>query len=109
MFKNGKHIGIYVGDGKMIDAPKPGDKVRIREVYETPTAIRRMIPDDASTSVNMDSVLAGVNALGFNTSGTSATQSAYSQPATADVLGMTDASRTSFDLATLGSGLGIGA
>lgn len=48
VFKNGKHIGIYAGDGKMIDAPKPGDSVRLRDVYETPTAIRRVIPAEQS-------------------------------------------------------------
>ena len=31
------HVGIYVGDGKMLDAPKTGDKVRIRDVWETPS------------------------------------------------------------------------
>jgi hypothetical protein len=39
------HVGIYVGDGKMIEAPRPGLSVRIAEVYETPTAIRRIIPE----------------------------------------------------------------
>jgi peptidoglycan DL-endopeptidase CwlO len=39
------HVGIYVGDNKMIEAPRPGLSVRISEVYETPTAIRRIIPE----------------------------------------------------------------
>jgi hypothetical protein len=39
------HVGIYVGDGKMLDAPKTGDKVRIRDVWETPSHIRRVLPD----------------------------------------------------------------
>ncbi len=38
------HVGIYVGDGKMIEAPRPGLEVRIADVYETPTAIRRILP-----------------------------------------------------------------
>lgn len=38
------HIGIYVGDGKMIHAPRPGAQVRVEDVYDTPTAIRRVIP-----------------------------------------------------------------
>jgi peptidoglycan DL-endopeptidase CwlO len=38
------HIAIYIGDGKMIHAPQPGEKVRIQDVYDTPTAIRRILP-----------------------------------------------------------------
>ena len=49
------HVGIYVGDGQMIEAPRPGLAVRIGPVYETPTAIRRIVPDgiaaDGATSV----------------------------------------------------------
>jgi len=44
------HVGIYIGDGQMIEAPRPGKDVRIAPVYETPTAIRRIIPDTAATS-----------------------------------------------------------
>lgn len=44
------HIGIYIGDGKMIHAPKPGEKVRIEDVYDTPTAIRRVIGAEPSTA-----------------------------------------------------------
>lgn len=43
VFGGGSHIGIYVGGGRMIDAPKPGDVVRERDVYETPTTIRRVL------------------------------------------------------------------
>ena len=38
------HIGIYVGDNKMIVAPSRGDVVKIQEVYRTPSAIRRILP-----------------------------------------------------------------
>ena len=43
VFGGGSHIGIYVGGGRMIDAPKPGDVVRERDVYATPTTIRRVL------------------------------------------------------------------
>jgi soluble lytic murein transglycosylase-like protein len=39
------HIGIYVGDNKMIVAPHTGDHVKIQTVYAKPTAIRRIVPD----------------------------------------------------------------
>ncbi|GMA88904.1 hypothetical protein GCM10025868_41540 [Angustibacter aerolatus] len=37
------HIGIYVGDGKMLHAPHTGTDVKIAKVYETPTRIRRVV------------------------------------------------------------------
>ena len=39
------HVAVYMGDHKMIEAPRPGKDVRISDVYETPTAIRRVLPD----------------------------------------------------------------
>lgn len=48
IFGGGSHIGLYVGDGRMIDAPKPGRSVAVRDVYETPTTIRRILPASAS-------------------------------------------------------------
>jgi hypothetical protein len=44
------HIGIYIGDGKMIHAPQPGEKVRVQDVYETPSAIRRILPESGATA-----------------------------------------------------------
>jgi cell wall-associated NlpC family hydrolase len=38
------HIGIYAGNGLMVVAPKTGDVVKVQNVYETPTAIRRVVP-----------------------------------------------------------------
>jgi hypothetical protein len=42
------HIGIYVGDGKMLAAPRRGDVVKIQDVYRTPTAIRRILPEEGA-------------------------------------------------------------
>lgn len=39
------HIGIYIGDNQMIHAPRPGKDVEISPVYDTPSAIRRIVPD----------------------------------------------------------------
>jgi soluble lytic murein transglycosylase-like protein len=38
------HVGIYIGNNKMIEAPRTGLDVRVIDVYETPTAIRRVLP-----------------------------------------------------------------
>lgn len=43
------HVAIYVGGGKMIEAPRPGLKVREVDVYGTPTAIRRILPSGPTT------------------------------------------------------------
>lgn len=42
------HIGIYVGNNKMIVAPRTGDVVKVQTLYRTPTAIRRILPDVAA-------------------------------------------------------------
>ncbi|HYF71421.1 MAG TPA: transglycosylase SLT domain-containing protein [Nocardioides sp.] len=44
------HVGIYIGNNQMIEAPRPGLEVRIGPVYETPSAIRRVLPDTATVS-----------------------------------------------------------
>lgn len=50
------HIGIYLGNGQMIEAPRPGLGVRIGPVYETPTAIGRVVqPSAASAGAVSDS------------------------------------------------------
>ena len=48
------HVGIYLGDNQMIEAPRPGLDVRIGPVYETPTAIRRIVgePTAAAPTLN---------------------------------------------------------
>ncbi len=44
------HVAIYIGDGKMIEAPRPGRDVRVSDVYETPSAIRRVLPERVGTA-----------------------------------------------------------
>lgn len=43
------HVAIYMGDNQMVEAPRPGKDVQISSVYETPTAIRRIVPDAGTT------------------------------------------------------------
>jgi cell wall-associated NlpC family hydrolase len=45
------HIGIYAGNGLMVVAPKSGDVVKVQNVYDTPTAIRRVLPSGGSPGV----------------------------------------------------------
>jgi hypothetical protein len=44
------HIAIYVGNGKMIEAPRTGLNVRIVDVPTTPDVIRRIIPENTQVS-----------------------------------------------------------
>ena len=52
------HIAIYLGNGKMIESPRPGKSVQIVDVYATPSAIRRVIPEGGAP------VLDGVGGAG---------------------------------------------
>jgi hypothetical protein len=38
------HVGIYAGEGQMVVAPRRGDVVKVQDVYDTPVAIRRVLP-----------------------------------------------------------------
>jgi cell wall-associated NlpC family hydrolase len=38
------HVAIYIGNGKMIEAPQPGENVKIANVSPTPSSIRRIVP-----------------------------------------------------------------
>jgi hypothetical protein len=51
-FSGNSHVAIYLGNNKMIAAPQPGEKVKIQEVYATPSAIRRIIPDVPAVSAS---------------------------------------------------------
>ena len=53
-----RHIGIYVGDNRMLHAPRTGDVVKIGSVYETPTSIRRVLPDVAPAAPAVDAAAA---------------------------------------------------
>jgi cell wall-associated NlpC family hydrolase len=41
------HVAIYIGDGKMIEAARPGTNVRISDVYGSPV-IRRILPEQST-------------------------------------------------------------
>ncbi|QIG42463.1 transglycosylase SLT domain-containing protein [Nocardioides anomalus] len=55
------HIAIYAGNGQMIEAPRPGLDVRVSDVYETPSAIRRVLDPSAAAPT---SALLGAGGLG---------------------------------------------
>jgi len=49
------HIGIYVGDGKMLVAPHTGTVVQIQDITQTPSTIRRIIGTSAAPSFGVQS------------------------------------------------------
>ncbi len=66
------HIAIYIGGGKMIEAPRPGLDVRVSDVYETPTAIRRVLPQPAVAGLAQASATASLTAPGAGSASLSA-------------------------------------
>jgi cell wall-associated NlpC family hydrolase len=44
------HIGIYIGNNQMIDAPHTGEKVQIQSITATPSAIRRIVGSSIDTT-----------------------------------------------------------
>jgi hypothetical protein len=54
------HVGIYIGNGKMIAAPKAGETVSVKDVG-TPAVIRRVLPEaTTATAATGGAALAGV-------------------------------------------------
>jgi soluble lytic murein transglycosylase-like protein len=54
------HVGIYIGNGKMVAAPQPGEAVKVQDVGN-PAVIRRVLPAQTTPSAGATgSSLAGV-------------------------------------------------
>ncbi|MEB7505634.1 C40 family peptidase [Arthrobacter koreensis] len=50
---DGGHVSIYLGNGKAVDAPQPGQTIQIRDAWETDaniTTIRRILPAESTAS-----------------------------------------------------------
>ncbi len=58
------HIAIYVGNGKMIEAPRTGLDIRLVDVPSTPDYIRRVLPSESSTSAAAAGGVAARSAVG---------------------------------------------
>ncbi len=54
------HVGIYLGNGKMVAAPQPGESVKVQDVG-SPSIIRRVLPTQATPAAGASgAALAGV-------------------------------------------------
>jgi hypothetical protein len=57
------HVAIYIGNGKMIEAARPGTNIRISDVYGSPI-IRRILPEQTAATGSTSSTRAnGWNAI----------------------------------------------
>lgn len=56
------HVGLYIGDGKMIQAPQTGDVVKVSSIGN-PTSIRRLYTDD---SLQLAATPTGGNGFAYN-------------------------------------------
>jgi len=100
VLEGGSHIGIYVGDGKMIHAPKAGDVVKVSKVWETPMTIRRLTTDDAPTTVSGSSsaLLASMRASVLGSGATTAGASTPRASGAAAFQGLFDAAEARYGL-----------
>jgi hypothetical protein len=53
------HVGIYIGNGKMIAAPQAGETVKVQDVGN-PTLIRRVLPEATTSTASSAGGVAGV-------------------------------------------------
>jgi peptidoglycan DL-endopeptidase CwlO len=58
------HVGIYAGNGKMVESPHTGAKVRVHDVWEKPSHIRRVLPESTGVAAAASSTLGGIEASG---------------------------------------------
>jgi hypothetical protein len=57
IFQGHEHIGIYLGNNKVLHAPEPGEKVKISTVWEKPTSIRRIVQNTGIPQITASMLL----------------------------------------------------
>lgn len=78
----GKHIAIYLGEGKAIDAPMPGKTIQVRDAWEMRSnlyAIRRIVPEGGASAAAAVSAAGATAASGPATAKLDASQRRYAQ------------------------------
>ena len=69
---NGGHVALYLGNGKAIDAPQPGQTIQVRDAWETDanvTAIRRILPEGSVAAASLPSAGGAAGAADAGLSG----------------------------------------
>jgi cell wall-associated NlpC family hydrolase len=77
------HIGIYLGNGMMLDAPHTGASVRVEKVWSDVSGYRRVLPDNSVSAVSGGSSSLNLPAAGqrYSSMITSAAKQAGIDPA----------------------------
>lgn len=53
IFPHANHVVVYLGNNKVIHAPRTGDVIKISDIYfDTPTRVIRIIPESAGSSAS---------------------------------------------------------
>ena len=58
------HVGIYVGDGKMIAAPQEGEVVKVQDVGN-PSVIRRVLPAESVSAASTPTSTASLSGVAY--------------------------------------------
>ena len=66
------HIAIYLGNNKIIHAPRTGEVIKITDIHRTPTAIRRLGTTEAAGAAVPTGGLGALSALGASTGSSAA-------------------------------------
>jgi cell wall-associated NlpC family hydrolase len=72
------HVAIYLGNNKMIEAPKPGENVEISNVWATPSHIRRIVNSAGVSSATSTGSTSSATAPSSVSSAVAAYQSLFS-------------------------------
>lgn len=74
------HVGIYIGDGKILHAPHTGDVVKISKIWEKPSHIRRVLPEGGaagSAGITLASLLGSGSVKSLAAAGSSGVSGPY--------------------------------
>ncbi|MCC3273712.1 C40 family peptidase [Arthrobacter zhangbolii] len=66
---DGGHVSIYLGNGKAVDAPQPGQTIAIRDAWENDsniTTIRRILPTETAGAAGFLSAPGGAGVPGIS-------------------------------------------
>jgi cell wall-associated NlpC family hydrolase len=77
------HIAIYLGDGKIIHAPRTGEVIKVTDIHRTPTAIRRLGATEATGAALPGAALSGTGLAGLGALGAAGSSAILQDPAVA--------------------------
>lgn len=79
------HIAIYLGNNQILEAPQPGENVKVTTIHRTPVAIRRIVPGGDGSGVSAIDPTAGTAVASGQFAATLAAGSVDSSSAAGDL------------------------